>query len=140
MRSRASSRKRAVCRLPDPGSSRSLAHPFDPLRARRPRLEGVAKTLGLTGNLVVFELHNTHRVGRLAVIGEDEFADPQLANAKNAPHRKALLVRLGHARGLNVASAADALAGLRVFEHRIVPVNVMLGLEIIGVGGGPMAI
>src|SRR5271170_8362998 len=44
-------------------------HPFDPLSARGPRLEGIAEVLGLTGNLPVSELHDTHRVRRQAVEG-----------------------------------------------------------------------
>jgi hypothetical protein len=55
------------------------AHPLDPLGARGPRLEGIAEVLGLPGNLPVAELHDAHRVRRLAVIGQDEFADPRSA-------------------------------------------------------------
>jgi len=49
-------------------------------------------------------------------------------------------VRLSKARGLNVALAAYALARLRVLEHRILSINLVLSLEVVGVGGGPAAI
>ncbi len=49
-------------------------------------------------------------------------------------------VRLREARRLNVAPAADALARLRVLEHRILSVNLVLRLEVVRVGGGPVAI
>ena len=51
-----------------------------------------------------------------------------------------LSARLNKTRRLNVAPAADALARLRVLEHRILSVNLVLRLEVIGVGGGPVAI
>src|SRR5580704_2400094 len=118
----------------------ALAHPLDPLRARGPRREGIAEVLGLTGNLAVSKLHDTHRVGRHAVVCQDEFSDPKVASAEYAPHAKALLVRLRGTRRLNIAPAADPLAGLRILEHGIVVVNLVLGLEIIGVRGRPVAI
>jgi hypothetical protein len=40
------------------------AYALDPLSARGSRLEGIAEVLGLTGNLPVSELHDTHRVRR----------------------------------------------------------------------------
>src|SRR6202045_5233368 len=116
------------------------AYPLDPLRARGPRREGIAEVLGLTGNLAVSELHDTHRVRRQAVIGKDEFADPKVASTEHAPHRKALLVRLRGTRRLNIAPTADPLPGLRILEHGIVVVNLVLRLEIIGVRGCPVAI
>src|SRR5258707_6230166 len=51
-------------------------HPLNPLRARRSGLERVAEVLGLASNLAILELHDAHRPGRLAVIGDDEFCDP----------------------------------------------------------------
>jgi hypothetical protein len=109
------------------------AHPLDPLSARGTRLEGIAEVLGLTGNLPVPELHDTHCVGRRAVVCKDEFSDPKVASTEYASHRKALPVRLRKTRRLNIASTADPLRGLRVFKHCIVAVNLMLRLEIIRV-------
>ena len=60
------------------------AHPLDPLSARGPRLEGIAEVLGLTGNLLVSELHDTHRVSRRAVVCEDEFGDPKVGGTEYA--------------------------------------------------------
>jgi len=51
-----------------------------------------------------------------------------------------LSVRLSKARGLNVALAAYALARLRVLEHRILSINLVLSLVVVGVGAGPAAI
>src|SRR5580658_2133670 len=109
------------------------AYPLDPLSARGPRLEGIAEVLGLTGNLAVCELHDTHRVRRQAVVCQNEFTDPKVGGAEYAPHRKALLVRLRSTRRLNIAPAADPFPGLRVLKHCIVVVNLVLCLEIIRV-------
>src|SRR4029077_7677762 len=109
------------------------AYPLDPLSTRGPRLERIAEVLGLTGNLPVSELHDTHRVRRQAVVCKDEFSDPKIGSADYAPHHKALLVRLCKTRRLNIAPTVDPLAGLRVLKHCIVVVNLMLCLEIIRV-------
>jgi hypothetical protein len=76
------------------GEMNISAYPLDPLCARGPRLEGIAEVLGLTGNLPVSELHDTHRVRRQAVVCKDEFSDPKVSSTEYAPHHKALLVRL----------------------------------------------
>jgi hypothetical protein len=109
------------------------AYSLDPLSTRGPRLEGIAEVLGLTGNLPVSELHDTHRVRRQAVVCKDEFSDPKIGSADYAPHHKALLVRLRKTRRLNIFPTVDPLAGLRVLKHCIVVVNLMLCLEIIRV-------
>src|SRR3954447_7095539 len=107
------------------------SHPLNQVRARRSGLEGVAKVLGLAGHLAIQELHDAHRIGRLAVIREDEFRDPEVAPADDAAHREALRVRLRGARGLDVVPAPDALARLRVLEHSVLSVNVVLNVEVI---------
>src|SRR5579864_2378589 len=116
------------------------AYPLDPLRARGPRREGIAEVLGLTGNLAVSELHNTHRIRWQALVCKIEFSDPKVGSTEYAPHLKALLVRLRTTRCLNIAPSADPLPGLRVLEHCIIVVNLVLCLEIIRVRGGPVAI
>src|SRR6202043_3093597 len=127
-----------------PGDAQSIqsisAYPLDPLRARGPRREGIAEVLGLTGNLAVSELHDTHRVRRQAVVCKDEFTDPKVGSTEYAPHREALLVRLRRTRRLNIAPTADPLPGLRVLKHCIVVVNLVLCLEIIRVRSCPVAI
>src|SRR5215469_2852062 len=123
-----------------PYGGQTSAHPLDPLGARRPWLKPIAEILGLAGHLPVDELHDAHRVRRPLVIGQDKFGDPEAARADYPPHCEAFPVRLRGARRLNVAPAADALARLRVLEHRILSVNLVLRLEVVGVGGGPVAI
>ena len=41
---------------------------------------------------------------------------------------------------LNIAPAADALARLRILEHRVLSVNLVLRLEVVRVGCGPVEI
>src|SRR5208282_1893265 len=69
-----------------------------------------------------------------------EFSDPEVGSAEYPPYCEPLSARLSKARRLNVAPAADALARLRVLEHRILSVNLVLSLKVVGVGGGPVAI
>src|SRR5271166_5875197 len=118
----------------------TLSHSLDPTRARGSGFERVGKVLGLAGNLAIHELHDAHRKGRPAVISKDEFRNPEVARADDSAHREALCIRLRDARGLDVAPAPDALARLRVLEHCVLPVYVVLDIEVVGVRGGPVAI
>jgi hypothetical protein len=63
-----------------------------------------------------------------------------MARADYASHNEALSVRLRGARRLNVTSATDALARLRIFEHGVLPINIVLCLKVIRVGGSPMKV
>src|SRR3984957_3248752 len=118
----------------------SSPHALNPLRARGSWLERVAKVLGLPGHLAVQKFHDAHRKGRPSVVSEDEFRDPQVARAGYSVHREALGLRLGGARGLYVTPSPDALARLRVFEHCVVSVHVVLSVEVVCVRGGPVAV
>src|SRR2546423_411335 len=114
--------------------------PLDPLRPRRPRLEWIAEILGLAGHLPIEELHDAHGVRRPPVIVQDIFGDPEVARADYPSHREAFPVRLRGARQLNVLPAADALTRLRIFEYRVLPVNLVLPLEVVRIRRGPVAI
>src|SRR5271166_1843201 len=116
------------------------SHSLNPTRARGPGFERVGKVLGLAGHLPIQELHDAHRIGRPAVIREDEFRNPDVARADDAAHREALRVRLRGAGGLDIVPAPDALARLRVLEQCVLPVYVVLNTEVICVRGGPVAI
>src|ERR1700742_2209551 len=70
-------------RLSVPSAS---AGSFNPRRARGAGLERVGEILGFAGDLAIQELHDAHRIGRPAVIGENEFGDPQIAAADDTAH------------------------------------------------------
>src|ERR1700722_17181707 len=110
------------------------------MRARRPRLERIAEILGFAGHLALAKLHDAHRIGRRPVIAEHIFGDPEIAGANDSPHSEALSVWLHRARRLNVPPPADALTRLRIFEHRVLAVDLVLLLEVARIGGGPVAI
>src|SRR5205814_7942476 len=114
---------------------RVSGQPLDPLRARRPRLERIAEILGLAGHLPIEELHDAHGVSRPPIIGQDVFSNPKVGRADHPPYCEAFPVRLHGARRLNLPPTADALARLRIFEHRVLSVNLMLRLEVVRVGG-----
>src|ERR1700722_7909520 len=110
------------------------------MRARRTWLERIAEILGLARHLALAKLHDAHRIGRPPVIAENELRNPKVARADNPPHSEALFVRLHRSRRLNIPPPTDALARLRIFEHRVLLVNLMLRLEVVCVGRGPVAI
>ena len=90
--------------------SRLYVHAFDPLSARRESHEWIRKVLCFPRNLVAPELHDAHGIGRLAVIGQDEFGDPKITAANDSADRKPLFVRLTRALALYVPSTAGSLA------------------------------
>jgi len=90
--------------------SRLCVHALDPLRSPCGSHEWIRKVLRLPRNLVVFELHDAHGVGRLAVICQDEFGDPKIAAANDSPDGKPLVARLTGALALYVTSTAGSLA------------------------------
>src|SRR6201984_3623271 len=84
--------------------------PCDPLSAPCGSHEWIRKVLCFPRNLVVPELHNTHGVGRLAVICQDEFGDPKITASNDSSDSKTLFARLTSALVLYVASTAGSLA------------------------------
>ena len=60
--------------------------------------------------------------------------------AEHASHGEPLEVRLGGARRLDVGSASDALARLRILENRISSIDLVLRGEVVRVGGIPVAL
>src|SRR5271168_5025249 len=121
-------------------ASRLCVHPLDPLSAECGSHEWIRKVLCFPRNLVVPELHDAHGVGWLAVIGQDEFGDPKITAANHSPDRNSLFVRLTGALALYVASTAGSLAGLRVFQHRVLVIDEVLGFKIVGIGRRPMLV
>src|ERR1700744_6690290 len=72
-----------------------LADPLDEMGPRRSGLERVGEILGFARHQSVAEFHDAHRVGRGAVVTQNEFGDPEIAAPDNAPDREMLGVRLG---------------------------------------------
>src|ERR1700686_4006914 len=130
--------KMTAVSLANSRASRLGVHPFDPLSARCGSHEWIRKVLCFPRNLVVPELHDAHGVGRLAVIGQDAFGDPQIPAAKDSSDRKPLFVRLTSALALYVAATAGSLAGLWVFQHCVLVIDEVLGFKIVVIGRCPM--
>src|SRR5215831_9976094 len=107
-------------------------HSLDPLGTRWSRLKRVTEILGLADNLFILKFHDTHRIRWLPIVSEDEFGHPEIGSTNNSPHSKSLVVRLRHSRRLNSVAAANPLARLRILKHRVLSVNLMFGIEIVG--------
>src|SRR5579862_3411109 len=91
-------------------------------------------------NLIARELHDAHGVRWLAVVREDQFGDPKIAPANDAPNREPFLARLAGALALYVAATASSLARLRVIQHRVLVINEVLRFRIVGIRRRPMLI
>src|ERR1700686_1348907 len=132
--------KMTAVSLANSRASRLGVHPFDPLSARCGSHEWIRKVLCFPRNLVVPELHDAHGVGRLSVISQDEVGNPKIPAANDSSDRKPLFARLTRALVLYVASTAGSLAGLRVFQHRVLVIDAVLRFKIVGSGRRPMVI
>src|ERR1700753_3634297 len=86
------------------------------------------------------EFHDGHGVSGLAVVRQNEFGHPKIVGADDSTDLEALFIRLNCAAALDVLAAANALARLRIFEHRVFAIDLMLGLKIPGIGSQPMPI
>jgi len=115
------------------------ANRLDQVRPRRPRLKWISEILRLAGNLPVAEFHDAYSVRRRTVIAEYEFGDPEVAVADDPLDGEALLARLHCSALLNLASAANALARLRIVKDRVLTIDLVLDQEIIRIGCGPMS-
>src|ERR1700733_6180692 len=133
--------KRATPTLTAPRNrSFPVFHPFNPPSAPRAGLERVGKVLCFPCHLVAAEFHDADGVGGLSVIRQNIFGDPKITAANDSPHSEALFARLIGARDLYVAPAADSLARLGVFQHRILEIDVVFRFKIVGIGCSPMPI
>src|ERR1700724_3534087 len=121
-------------------ASRLCVHPFDPLSAPCGGHECIRKVLCFPRNLVIPELHDAHGVGRLAIISYDQFGGPKITAANDSSDSKPLFARLTSALVLYVASTAGSLAGLRIFQHRVLVIDAVLRFNIVGIGCRPMLI
>ena len=120
-----------------PGRYRPSVRPI--ARVKAPARTG-RRNMGLASNLSAKELHDAHGERGPPVIAQDKFGDPEVACPGDPPHREAFPVRLRGTRRQDVMPTADALARLRIFEYRVLSINVVLGLKIVRIGGGPVVI
>jgi len=74
------------------------------------------------------EFHDAHRIGRLAVVGDHAFTDPQIPSTADPADGKVPLRRVAAALRLDLCAATEALAGLRIIQNRIVGVDRMLSV------------
>src|ERR1700682_955466 len=110
------------------------------MRTRGCRGKPIGEILRFAGHQSFAEFHDAHRVGWYAVIGKEEFGDPEIAAADNSLDRKTLLVWLDESALLNVVPAADPLTRLRIIKHSILAVDFMFHIAIARVRSIPMAL
>lgn len=99
------------------------------MRARRRRLEPIGKILCFVRNQPITKFHDTDGIGGLAIIGQHEFGDPEIAAPDDPPNIKSLVVGLNDPAFPNISTTAEALDGLRIVEQTIHMVDFVLALE-----------
>lgn len=104
--------------------------------------EGVREILGLVYDLaVVVELHNTHGEGRLTLVGDDVFGDPEVGASDDASDLEAgWFARMMGSQGLEVVPAQYPFAGLGVITDGIIGIDVMFGVGVAGCRGLPVGV
>jgi DNA-binding transcriptional LysR family regulator len=113
----------------------------DWLGERRPpgrRLEGVGEVLGLVRDQIAGELHDAHRMGGRAVIGDDDLAHPQVTAAPDPHDGEVTLGRVPAALRLDLRPAPVALPGLRVVQDPVLSVDRVLGVAVSVLGRLPV--
>src|ERR1700761_7394662 len=100
--------------------------------------EGVGEVLGFVADQVTGELHDAHRVGGHAVVGDHDLADPELATAADPVDGEGALGRVPAPLSPDLRPAAESLAGLRVVQDRVGRVDCVLGVGVSGFGGLPV--
>src|SRR4249920_2834028 len=75
----------SVTDVPDRSRSRP---PLDPLSAPSRSVEGIGEVLSLVRHLSIPELHDTHGVGALALVGNHILGNPEIALSYDPPDLK----------------------------------------------------
>jgi hypothetical protein len=92
-------------------------------------------------DLAVAKLHDAHRVGRLALVGDGVLRDPEIAVADNSPDIEARrLAGMMTPQGLQIGSPKDALAGLGIIADGVVSVNAVFRICVAGCRGLPVGV
>jgi hypothetical protein len=66
----------------------SITPPLDPLSAPSRSVEGIGEVLSLVRHLSIPELHDTHGVGALALVGNHILGNPEIALSYDPPDLK----------------------------------------------------
>src|ERR1700730_4783118 len=109
-----------MCVSPTPcGRTGLLVAVRDRLGERRPpgrRLEGVGEVLGFVRYQIAGKLHDAHRVGGHAVIGDHALAHPKVAATPDPKDGEVAFGRVPAALCLDLRPAPEPFPGLRVVQ------------------------
>src|SRR5262245_49098646 len=95
--------------------------PLDPLRAPSRSVEGIGEVLCLARHLSIPELHDTHGVGALALVGNHILGNPEIGLSYDPPNLKPRWsIRVMATNRLQVTPTVDHLARLWIFTDRII--------------------
>src|SRR5579871_404593 len=87
----------------------------DPLGAPRRSFERIGEILRFVNDLAILEFHDADRVAGLPQVHDRVFRDPQVAGSEESLDLESRrLAGMMAAQSLQIASAEDSLAGLRI--------------------------
>jgi hypothetical protein len=112
--------------------------PFDPPGPPGRGLERIRAVLRLAGDFTVAELHTANRVDQMPVLANHVLANPQLAAPDHSADSEYQLGRVMPTQGLDVEPTADTLVRLGVFDHNIIVVDLVFGIQVSRRRGGPV--
>jgi len=113
-------------------------HPFGPLGPPGRELERIRAVPRLAGDCTIAELHTANRVDQMPVLANHVLANPQLAAPDHSADGEYQLGRVMPTQSLDVVPAADTLARLGVFDHNIIVVDLVFGIQVSRRRGGPV--
>ncbi len=102
------------------------------------RRERVGEVLGLVHHLLISELHDAHRVGGLAVVGDDALAHPQVRVAGDPLDGEMPAGRVPAALRRDRDPAPEPFPRLGIVEDRVLGVDGVLGFGVPAFGGLPV--
>src|SRR4029077_2956641 len=102
--------------------------PLDALSAPSRSVKRIREVLSLVRHLSIPELHNTHGVGALALVGDHILGNPETAVSCDPPDlTPRWSTRVMAAKRLQVAPTVDDLARLWILTDSIIVIDFMLG-------------
>ena len=93
-------------------------------------MPGVGEVLGLVRYQIAAELHDAHRVGGHAVIGDHALVHPKVATASDPQDGEVAVGRVPAALRLDLRPAPETFSGLRVVQDRVCSIDSVLGVDV----------
>src|SRR6478735_1121864 len=111
---------------------RAARHRLGERDARFGRAEGTGEVLRLVRDGAVGELHHRNRIARRTVVGDDDFAHPEVTAADDPQHAEPPIGRMAAPLRRDGRPAAVTLTRLRIVEDRVLRIDRVLDVGVAG--------